>query len=229
MEKFQIVSRQKKINANYGEDKDNGFRERKRKSKKKRMEVGRREFKRSQRDKVSRVYSTEERRSGKAYNRRQKESNGSNKENVKHRERIFKESYLRRMKMFEALVESTGLSGAEIWGWRKEERLNEIKRKYMKWILGLERATPNYILIEEGKITETKIKAMKRAVKYEEEARKSGKILVSECMEEKERERVGSRKGRKMGKNEKEGDGRERIRRKERERKREKGEDIVQK
>lgn len=107
---------------------------------------------------------------------------------MEHRERIFKEGYLRRMKMFEVLVESAGLFGAEIWGWRKEERLNGIKRKYMKWILGLERATSNYILIEEGQITEIKIKAMKRAVKYEEEARKSGKILVSECMEEKKRE-----------------------------------------
>lgn len=103
-------------------------------------------------------------------------------------ERIFKEDYIRKMKMFEALVESVGLFGAEIWGWRKKERLDGIKRKYTKWILGLERTTPNYILIEEGKLMETKIKAIKRAVKYEEEARNSEKILVKECLEEKEKD-----------------------------------------
>jgi len=39
--------------------------------------------------------------------------------------------------MFNALVGSMALYGAEIWGWRKEERLDKVTRKYMKWILGL--------------------------------------------------------------------------------------------
>lgn len=141
-------------------------------------------------------------------------------------ERIFKEDYIRRMKMFEALVESVGLFGAEIWGWRKEERLDGIKRKYTKWILGLERTTPNYILIEEGKLIETKIKAIKRAVKYEEEARNSEKILVKECLEEKEKDwGVGSEgKWAKMRKRmmEEEGYGK-----REREKCREEGKDIT--
>lgn len=34
--------------------------------------------------------------------------------------------------MFEALVESLGVFGAKIWGWRKEERLDGIQRKYVK-------------------------------------------------------------------------------------------------
>lgn len=114
-------------------------------------------------------------------------------------ERIFKEDYVRRMKMFEALVESVGLFGAEIWDWRKEERLDGIKRKYVKWILGLEKTTPNYKVIEECKITEIKVKAMKRALKYEEEARNSEKILVKECLKEKKRER-GAGKERKWAK-----------------------------
>lgn len=38
------------------------------------------------------------------------------------------------------------LYGAEIWGWKKEERLDKIRRKYVKWILGLDRTTPNYIV-----------------------------------------------------------------------------------
>ena len=41
-------------------------------------------------------------------------------------ERIFKEEYKRRMKMFTALVGSVALFGAEIWGWHKDERLDAI-------------------------------------------------------------------------------------------------------
>lgn len=45
--------------------------------------------------------------------------------------------------MFESLVESIALYGAEIWGWQYKDRLDRIKRKYVKWILELNRGTPN--------------------------------------------------------------------------------------
>jgi hypothetical protein len=53
---------------------------------------------------------------------------------IKVGERIFKEDFRRRMRMFEALVESVALYGAEIWLY--ESRLDVLKRKYVKWILG---------------------------------------------------------------------------------------------
>jgi len=49
--------------------------------------------------------------------------------------------------------------------------LDKVTRKYMKWILGLDRRTPNYIIKEETKMKEIKIEAIRRAVKYEEETR----------------------------------------------------------
>ncbi|XP_043588291.1 uncharacterized protein LOC122570259 [Bombus pyrosoma] len=82
-------------------------------------------------------------------------------------ERIFKQDYKRRIKMF----------GAEIWGWNMEERLDKIQRRYVKWILGLGMTTPNYILIEECKLTEIKEKALRRAAKYEGRAIESKKEL----------------------------------------------------
>ncbi|XP_067211780.1 uncharacterized protein [Linepithema humile] len=104
-------------------------------------------------------------------------------------ERVFRDDYIRRIKMFNALVGSIALYGAEIWGWNKEERLDRIKRKYVKWILGLDRKTPNYILKEETKMRELRMEAMMRAIKYEETARKTEKKLVVECIKELERER----------------------------------------
>ncbi|XP_050493058.1 uncharacterized protein LOC126874746 [Bombus huntii] len=52
-------------------------------------------------------------------------------------ERIFKRDYKRRMRMFGALVESVALFGAEVWGWNIEERLDRVKRRYLRWILGV--------------------------------------------------------------------------------------------
>ncbi|KMQ92546.1 hypothetical protein RF55_7448 [Lasius niger] len=106
--------------------------------------------------------------------------------------RLFKDDYERRMKMFNALVESIALYGAEMWGWRNEERVDRVKKKYVKWILGLDRKTPNYILAEETKMRELRLEAMKRAIKYEETARKSRKKIVVECMKALDREERGS-------------------------------------
>lgn len=36
-------------------------------------------------------------------------------------ERIFKDDYRRRTKMFKTLVGSIALYGAQIWGWKKED------------------------------------------------------------------------------------------------------------
>ncbi|XP_071572662.1 uncharacterized protein [Temnothorax nylanderi] len=103
-------------------------------------------------------------------------------------ERLFKEDFGRRMKMFDSIVGSIALYGAEVWGWRNDERLDKVKKKYVKWILGLDRRTPNYILIEETKMRELRLEALKRAIKYEETARKSKKKIVRECIREIDRE-----------------------------------------
>lgn len=44
----------------------------------------------------------------------------------------FRDDYKRRMKMFNVLIGSVALYGAEIKGWRMEKRLDGIKRKYVK-------------------------------------------------------------------------------------------------
>lgn len=44
---------------------------------------------------------------------------------------MFKNDYERRVKMFDALLGSVTLYGAEVWGWRNEARLDRIKRKYI--------------------------------------------------------------------------------------------------
>ncbi|XP_033174242.1 uncharacterized protein LOC117151125 [Bombus impatiens] len=118
-------------------------------------------------------------------------------------ERIFKQDYKRGMKMFGALVESVALFGAKVWGWNMEERLDRVQRGYVKWILGLDMTTPNYILVEVCKLIEMKEKALKRAARYEEKALESKKELVKECIKEREREWGNGQEGKRARKRKK--------------------------
>ncbi|KMQ97072.1 hypothetical protein RF55_2615 [Lasius niger] len=64
------------------------------------------------------------------------------------------------------------LYAAEIWGWNEAECLEKLQVKYIKWILGLDFNTLTHIVLEETKAEMIRIKAGKRAVKYEESTRK---------------------------------------------------------
>ena len=76
-------------------------------------------------------------------------------------------------------------------GWQDDNRLDGIKRKYVKWILKLDWRIPNYILIEETKINEIKFKIIRRTVKYEERIGNSRKKLIKECIKELEKDSRG--------------------------------------
>ena len=84
-----------------------------------------------------------------------------------------------------------------------EERLDRIQRKYVKWILGLDVTTPNYILIEECQLIEIKEKALKRAARYEEKTLESKMELVRECIKKRERNWGNGQEGKRVRKGKK--------------------------
>jgi hypothetical protein len=47
-----------------------------------------------------------------------------------------------RIMMFESMVESVLMYGAEIWGWKEQEEVERVQEKYLKWVLGVDRETP---------------------------------------------------------------------------------------
>lgn len=44
-------------------------------------------------------------------------------------ERLFREDFGRRIKMFEALVASVAFYGSKIWEWFKDDRIDRVKRQ----------------------------------------------------------------------------------------------------
>jgi hypothetical protein len=87
----------------------------------------------------------------------------------------------RRMMMFENTVV---MYGAEIWEWKEQEEVERVQEKYLRWVLGVDRETPGYIMREECKRSKLRV----RAAKFEDRmgGREECRIL-SECYREKKK------------------------------------------
>ncbi|KAJ3621565.1 hypothetical protein MTP99_003682 [Tenebrio molitor] len=93
--------------------------------------------------------------------------------------------------------------GADIWGWKEQEEVYRVQEKYLRWLLGVDRETPRYIVREKCKRSKLRVKAGKRAAKFEDRmgGREECRILT-ECYrekkknaDEKEREKYCRRNG----------------------------------
>lgn len=65
--------------------------------------------------------------------------------------------------MFDTLVGSNIVAERRFEGKKKEQRLDRIKRKYVKRILGLDIETLNYILTKETKMKKLNLKIRKKS------------------------------------------------------------------
>jgi hypothetical protein len=102
----------------------------------------------------------------------------------------------RRM-MFESMIKSIWMYGSEIWEWKKQEEVEKVQKKYLRWVLkylrwvlGVDRETPGNIVSEECKRNRMRVKAGKRTAKFEDkmDGREECRILT-ECWREKNTER----------------------------------------
>ena len=103
--------------------------------------------------------------------------------------RKFGNDFRRRMFLFDRLIASVLLYGAEMYRWKEWPEIEAIQTKYVKWCLRLERSTPNYIVLEKVKRDRPRISTGARAMSYEETLRRtSGRWIAKECLREKKKE-----------------------------------------
>jgi hypothetical protein len=57
-------------------------------------------------------------------------------------ERKWGGDFRRRMMMFESMMESILMCGAEIWGLKEQEEVEKVEEKYLRGVLGVNRETP---------------------------------------------------------------------------------------
>lgn len=61
-----------------------------------------------------------------------------------------------------------GERGAEICGWKEWGKVERLQEKYIRWLLGMNRRSPGYMVREEGKREKMKTRLGRRAMGYEE-------------------------------------------------------------
>lgn len=80
--------------------------------------------------------------------------------------------------------------GVEIWGWKEREAVERVHERYLRWLLGISRMTPGYMVREELQREKLRTRAG-RAWRMEERlAEGRGSELTRGCWEE-VREKTG--------------------------------------
>lgn len=75
--------------------------------------------------------------------------------------------------------------GVEIWGWKEREGIEKLEERYMRWVLGLKRRTPRYLIREEIKRGKLRERVRKRAWGFEERLKEGkGSELTRLCWKE---------------------------------------------
>jgi hypothetical protein len=84
------------------------------------------------------------------------------------------------MMVFESTIENILMYGAEICRWKEQEEVEKVQEKYLRGVLGVDRETPGYIVRKESKRNRLRVKAGKRAVKFEDKMNRREKCEVEE-------------------------------------------------
>ncbi|EZA48221.1 hypothetical protein X777_14227 [Ooceraea biroi] len=83
------------------------------------------------------------------------------------------------------LVWSMVSYGVEVWGWKERKEVEKIQERYLRWVMGVERQTPGYLIREEVQRDLLKGRAGMRAWKYEKKLEEGeGGDLARECWKE---------------------------------------------
>jgi len=81
--------------------------------------------------------------------------------------RRFRGDWRRRIWLFDKLIWTVLSYGEEVWGWKEREGIERIEERYLRWLLGMERRTPGYMVREELKRDKLRGRAGRRAWGFE--------------------------------------------------------------
>ncbi|XP_066590796.1 golgin subfamily A member 6-like protein 25 [Prorops nasuta] len=112
--------------------------------------------------------------------------------------RMFRDNFERRIWLYDRMVWPVLEYGAEVWGWEERGRIEAMGERYLRWVMGVDWATPGYSVREECKREKMRMRAAKRAWDFEERLREGkGNRWARECLREiEERERKGGKRTR---------------------------------
>lgn len=106
--------------------------------------------------------------------------------------RKFNNSFKIKMMLFDAIIRSMVMYAAEIWGWQSNEGIEALQTTYIKWILQLDKTTPNYMVQAEVHRFPLAIEAGRRAMRFEQKAKNADEgTYIHEVYKEINKDRTG--------------------------------------
>jgi len=96
----------------------------------------------------------------------------------------FGSNWKRRIWLYDTLVWTVGY-GVEVWGWKERESIERMHERFLKWILGVERRTPGYLVREEMQREIMRSRARRRAWGIEKRLEEGkGSRIAQTCLKE---------------------------------------------
>ena len=102
-------------------------------------------------------------------------------------ERKFRGNFRRRMMLFNIMVKTILFYGVEIWGVKEWNIVEGMQVKYLKWIMGLHRCTPGYIVRQEAKVEKLNVEAGRIVLIYRGKIKETGNKVLRECRKDMDR------------------------------------------
>lgn len=94
--------------------------------------------------------------------------------------------------LFNGIIGSILTYGAELWGWKVREEVERVQERFGRWMLGVDKCTPGYIVRDELNWNKMRVRTGKLAIGYEEKVRGSDKKLAkNSCRERGTKDREG--------------------------------------
>jgi len=90
--------------------------------------------------------------------------------------RRFGRDWKRRVGLFDTLIWTVLSYGVEVWGWKEREEMERLQERYLKWVAGVERRTPGYLVREELQREKLKNRARRRVWNFEERLMGGGEV-----------------------------------------------------
>ncbi|XP_011862008.1 PREDICTED: uncharacterized protein LOC105558746 [Vollenhovia emeryi] len=109
--------------------------------------------------------------------------------------RRFGREWEKKIWLYDSLVWSVIGYGVEVWGWEERESMERCQEKYLRWVLGVDRRTPGYMVREEVQREKLRERAgLRRAWEWERRLEEGkGSEIARRCLEEIKRRAEGGK------------------------------------
>lgn len=70
------------------------------------------------------------------------------------------------MWLFDSLIWTVMSYGVEVWGWKEKESMETLEERHLRWVLGVDKMTPGYLVRKEIQREKIRGRVKRRAWRF---------------------------------------------------------------